>query len=100
MLFTRHLRANAHVFTSSLRGATYVRAVETKATSVTHRGDSSACSPSGPYSRMSRWRWLLFAAMARFEVAEEVYYRVPTTNTSPAGLFSWVPSSLGRRIRR
>ena len=26
---------------------------------------------------MARWRWLLFATMARYEVGEDVYLRIP-----------------------
>jgi hypothetical protein len=31
--------------------------------------------------RMSYWRWLLFAAMARFEVGEDVYWGIPNAKT-------------------
>ena len=30
---------------------------------------------------MSYWRWLLFAAMARFEVDEDSYLRIPKAKT-------------------
>ena len=30
---------------------------------------------------MSYWRWLLFAAMARFEVGEDNYLRIPKAKT-------------------
>jgi hypothetical protein len=49
---------------------------------------------------MSRWRWLLFAVMARFEVSEDVYYRFRAANTSPAGLLSRALDKVRRRMRR
>jgi hypothetical protein len=32
---------------------------------------------------MSYWRWLLFAAMARRELGEDVYLRIPNAKTIP-----------------
>jgi hypothetical protein len=32
---------------------------------------------------MSYWRWLLFAAMARLELREDVYLRIPNAKTIP-----------------
>jgi len=29
--------------------------------------------------RMNGWRWLLFKAMAHFEIPEETYFRIPNT---------------------
>jgi hypothetical protein len=47
----------------------------------TDRGQDEASapsrSPSNKSERMSYWRWLLFAAMARFEVQEDVQLRLP-----------------------
>ena len=47
------------------------------------RDDASAHShlPYDQGERMSYWRWLLFAAMARFEVPEDVYWRAPNART-------------------
>ena len=33
---------------------------------------------SGRREGMAKWRWLLFAVMARFEVGEDVYLRIPS----------------------
>lgn len=75
--------------------------METKATPVTHRADSSSARAlSGPTDRMSRWRWLLFAAMARFEVSEEAYYRFPAASATPERLLSQLLVKLRRRMRR
>jgi hypothetical protein len=43
------------------------------------RDDASAHSrsPSDQGERMSYWRWLLFVAMARLEVRDDVYWRIP-----------------------
>lgn len=49
---------------------------------------------------MSRWRWLLFAAMARFEVSEEAYYRFPAASATPERLLSQLLVKLRRRMRR
>jgi hypothetical protein len=32
--------------------------------------------------QMSWWRWLLFAAMARFEAPEDKYLRIPSAKTA------------------
>lgn len=32
---------------------------------------------------MSYWRWLLFAAMSRFDLREDVYLRIPNVKTIP-----------------
>ena len=37
--------------------------------------------PTGKSVRMSAWRWLLFMAMARFEISEEKYLRIPNAKT-------------------
>jgi len=49
---------------------------------------------------MTRWRWALFAAMARFEVSEEVYLRIPTMNGPSEPFLSRILSRIGRRWRR
>jgi hypothetical protein len=40
-----------------------------------------ARSLSGERERMSYWRWLLFAAMARLEAREAKYLRIPNATT-------------------
>jgi hypothetical protein len=48
------------------------------------RRDGAAGYSHLPYhkgERMSYWRWLLFAAMARFEVPADVYWRAPKAKT-------------------
>jgi hypothetical protein len=39
-------------------------------------------SPSDRPMSMSGWRWLLFMAMARFEIPEETYLRIPNAETT------------------
>ena len=48
------------------------------------RQPSSARFGSRPRKceRMSYWRWLLFAAMARLELTEDLYLRIPNAKTT------------------
>jgi len=67
------------VFIISLHGTPYVGPMESREGTGGCQNDGSAPSRSrsGKSERMSYWRWLLFAAMARFEVREDVYWRIP-----------------------
>jgi len=47
-----------------------------------NRQDDNASSRAGPTtatSGMAGWRWLLFVAMARLELREDIYLRIPGT---------------------
>jgi len=57
-------------------------------------------SVSDHRDRMSRWRWILFEAMARLEVSEHAYLRIPTVNVPPEPFLSRILNSLRRRWRR
>jgi hypothetical protein len=96
-LFARRLQQNTLVFTPSLRSASYGRAMRGETQRVGGRGDGSRRSASDGGDRMSRWRWLLFAAMARFEVSEEIYLRIPTANLPPPKHSLWRALSKVRR---
>ena len=56
-----------------------------RAPSIDGRHDASGLGNplSGECLRMSYWRWLLFAAMARLEVREDMYLGIPNTKTIP-----------------
>jgi len=43
---------------------------------------ASERSPSHQPMEMSGWRWLLFMAMARFEIPEETYLRIPNAKAT------------------
>ena len=47
---------------------------------------------------MSYWRWLLFAAMARFEVGEDNYLRIPKAKTIRCDITIEIHPSLLCRI--
>jgi hypothetical protein len=74
----------ARVFTAHLRVAPYVARMNLGNNADRHRGD--AWTDASSYFRrreeMAGWRWFLFAVMARFEVSEDVYLRIPGTKVT------------------
>jgi hypothetical protein len=64
---------------------------------------SSDTASSGKGERMAPWRWLLFAAMARYEAGEEVYLRIPAPRLSRCDRpvpIPWVDYEACDRARR
>jgi K+ transporter len=59
----------------------------------------STRSASGDRDGMSRWRWALFAAMARFEVSEQAYLRIPTDKVGPEPFLYRFLNKIRRRWR-
>ncbi len=45
--------------------------------------DDSASGATVPGDGMSYWRWLLFAAIARVELREDVFLELPDATTVP-----------------
>jgi len=65
-------------------------------------GRLSARLPPEMVEQMSRWRWVLFAAMARLEIREDVYWRFPIGNSTALPQkppFSGILNRLARRLR-
>ncbi len=52
---------------------------------------TDAASMSGRQEKMARWRWLLFAAMARYEAGEDVYLRIPAARLSRCDVSMTIP---------
>ena len=73
------------VFIMSLLDAPYVERMVIRTGTGEGRQPPSARFWSRPYKceRMSYWRWLLFAAMARLELTEDRYLRIPNAKAIP-----------------
>ncbi len=91
------------VFIPSLLDASYVERMAIRTGTGEGRQPPSARFGSRPYKceRMSYWRWLLFAAMARLELTEDLYLRIPNAKTIPHDVTVDVypdgdPSTLGK----
>jgi len=73
------------VFITSLLDAPYVGRMVIRTRTGEAQQLPSARFWSRPYEceRMSYWRWLLFAAMARLEASEASYFQIPNAKTIP-----------------
>lgn len=76
--------AAGRVFISSLRAWPYRVAMELRKQSAPSQDERSARQAAAErYDGMSYWRWLLFAALARFELREDIYLRMPNAKMVP-----------------
>jgi hypothetical protein len=72
------------VFITSLRDLSYVSRMGFRTRTGEHQQATSVQSLPQSYEceRMSYWRWLLFAAMARLELREDLRLRIPDAKTT------------------
>ena len=71
------------VFITSLRDPSYVGRMGFRTRTGEHQQPTSVQLLPQSYKceRMSYWRWLLYAAMARLELREDLHLRIPNAKT-------------------